>query len=442
MPICNEKNREGATALHVAASHRCSAGVIKIMVETEFVEGVSSLTLSQTNRGRTPMHYACLSFRGLGIDAFRVLLEATIEAHAALEKSANSNADVHMNDDHNEDLEWEENIEKVNAFTMQDHLGYTPLSLLFKRYRERVKYVIRSLERRTSLSSSQALASVHAELGSLWLKARLIVCLMAEKRREESSSNDILDLSEEACPREDAVAREAARWATQNHKSSSEYENEDEDEDNGGRIFRLVHASVALAGYGCPTEMIRLAMSVHPNQVREMDEDGNLPLHIAAVASSFLPDQSPTTTSDEDSLMSGLSNISGVSCDMSRPFAKVIRMLLQSYPEASQISHGTSGRLPLILAMDAGQRTMHDGMKLLLEAYPAALESKEFDPKLYPYILSTIGKAREVKVVVGKHTRFPRFGRKKKELVKKHLPTALYDCVRARPNLLVNDVVL
>ena len=53
MPVCNEKNKEGATALHVAAAHRCSVDVLRVMVETEFAERRLTLTLS--NRGRTPV---------------------------------------------------------------------------------------------------------------------------------------------------------------------------------------------------------------------------------------------------------------------------------------------------------------------------------------------------------------------------------------------------
>lgn len=429
MPICNEKNREGATALHVAASHRCSAGVIKIMLETKFAGNKGALTLSLSNRGRTPLHYACSSFRGLDVEAFRLLLEATIEAHIQEGKSHFPSKDI---DSQGDEFEWEENTERANAFTMQDDLGYTPLSLLFKRYRERVKYVIRSLERK-SISSSANI--VQDELGSLWLKARLIVCLMAERQRDSVDNSDVSN--EESCTREDAVAEEAARWAAQRHQSNNDFENEDDDEI--GRKFRLVHASVALTGYGCPIEMIRLAMSVYPRQVMQMDEGGNLPLHIAAVASTFLPNKISKPGSDEDSLMSSLSTLSGMSSDASKPFQKVIRMLLRFYPEAAQIPHGISGRLPLILAMDARQRTMDDGIKLLLEAYPAALESKEFDPKLYPYILSSVGKAKEVKFPT-KH-RFPRFGRKKKEIVKKNIPAALYECLKAKPGIVLHAML-
>jgi len=312
-----------------------------------------------------------------------------------------------------------------------------------------VKYVIRFLENKSSrsLSSSAAAASVHEELGGLWLKARMIVCCMAQMRREGDIDSALSgNQTDDACQKEDAIAIEAAKWAAQRHQSHSEHDHEEDFEDDinvgdsTGRVFRLVHASVALAGYGCPKEMIQLAISVYPNQVREMDEEGALPLHIAAVASSYLPTNgfqsavSPTRNiSDEDSIISSISNLSEFSSNnTSNPFQTVIRMLLKSYPEAARIPHGVSGRLPLILAIEAKKRTMGDGMKVLLEAYPAALEAQDLDPRLYPYIMAAIGKSREVKV--RRKTRFPSFG--KKEVVKRQVPIALFEAIRARPNLL------
>ncbi len=435
MPGCNIKNNQGASALHVAASHRCNANVIKALTDISVTK--VPLTLSLTQRGRTPMHYACLSFRGLSIDAFKILLEATITACISLEKS---------NEKIDDDLElevYDSSEEQVNLYTMQDHFGQTPLSLLFKRYRERVRCVIRMLdERSTSLSSAAAASAVHDELGGLWLKARLIVCLMADKRREGHFS--FFDSYEESNAAEAAVALEAARWAAKHHQHTCE-DDEVESEDisaelSSGRKFRLVHASVGLTGFGCPIEMIRLAISVYPNQVREMDEDGNLPLHIASVSSSFLPSSFPPSNScsDEDSYISNLSNLSGLSTDNHPPFDRVIRMLLRSYPMAAQIPHGQTGRLPLVLAIDARKRGMNDGLRALIEAYPAALESKNYDPKLYPHILSIVGQARKINVSIISHKKEHRYGKRKKDVVKKEvIPAALYEVLRAKPNLLL-----
>ena len=75
-------------------------------------------------------------------------------------------------------------------------------------------------------------------------------------------------------------------------------------------------------------------------------------------------------------------------------FDMVIKLLLKQYPKAAQTPHGRSGRLPLVLADRAGNRTWNDGMRTLLRAYPPALfsGSKGVVPvKLYPHILSLIG---------------------------------------------------
>lgn len=193
---------------------------------------------------------------------------------------------------------------------------------------------------------------------------------------------------------------------------------------------------MALVGYGCPTEMIRLAMSVYPNQVREMDEEGNLPLHIAAISPSFLPDHTSHTSiinSDEDSHISTLSNISGLSGNLHMSFQSVIKMLLNSYPDAAKIPHGLSGRLPFILAIEARKRTLKDGLQLILEAFPAAIESKEIDPKLYPMILSILAKPKKIKVLCN-HSRFS----KTKE-IQQCIPTALFYALQARPSILNNN---
>jgi len=596
----------------------------------------SLLSLSLTNIGRAPLHYSCLSFRGLDVEAFRVLLDATIEACVILERRryrqdhgllttaaaatagttefeddddkdiTNNGDDDHdsyahggqydtkqphdpntkhpqnpheqpPHDPYNEppqpqnDLEWDDVTDvahqTANAFTMQDHSGQTPLSLLFRRYRERVRSVIHQLERNnrnglsppgaattttttttttltngritrtteggaattttTPMTSAIAASAVQEDLGELWQKARLMVCLMAEKRLEreredelEASSlecvvetgiggaigigGDVGDSSERRimvrqASAAAAVAMEAAKWAKQQHQHQSEEEEDRAEEDdiltdgyynttmestatnatsgNGGggttRKFRLVHASVGLTGYGCPPEMIRLAASVYPNQVREMDEDGNLPLHIAAVASSFLPTQPPTTTnnnnnnntndesttpdtitanedeilptfSDEDSLLSTLSTpstISGLSATtqplhQQNPFDKVIRMLLRIYPNAVRIPHGTTGRLPLALAIEGRKRTMDDGIRALLESHPAALESMDIDPKLYPRILAVLSEPKETKKKPPQ-----RWGgggkrwRRKNALVERNIPTALFEVLKAKPGL-------
>jgi len=157
------------------------------------------------------------------------------------------------------------------------------------------------------------------------------------------------------------------------------------------RPFRIVHASVRLTGFGCPPEMIRLAISIHPDQVQEMDEEGNLPLHIACTAPPvcFLGTGATTTAATldtEDDCSTVFSFLSTSTVVTTNPFDKVMQLLLQHYPAAVRIPHGQSGRLPLILAWD--RRTWEDGIRTLLDAFPAALECyNKLHLGLYPTIL-------------------------------------------------------
>ena len=128
------------------------------------------------------------------------------------------------------------------------------------------------------------------------------------------------------------------------------------------------------------------------------------PLHIAATASSLGTLASNNSVIDEESsvfsdsivsLFSGMSSkkYGDGNCSYDS-FDKAIKLLLKEYPQAAQTPHGRSGRLPLVLADRAGNRTWNDGMKTLLKAYPPAIFSGsngKMPVKLYPNILSLIG---------------------------------------------------
>lgn len=435
-------NAEGSTPLHLASTHRCSVEVIRVLLEEATVSSnTTSPTACLTQMGRAPIHYACMSFRGLSVEAFRTLLEFTIRyGNIETEEEEDDDFDLIDEDDSSSDkvssdvTKDSDGIKKkvVNVMTMRDCTGQTPLGLLFRRYRERVRCVIQTIERlRTDhpgnqMASIAAAMTVQSDLGELWEKARIIVGRLTEERlqREEAgSATEPLVNS----PGEEAVAQEAAAWAAEQYRWSLSRQgsrsdmNEGREEPEevatvGSRTFRIVHASVGLTGYGCPPEMIRLAISIHPNQTKEMDEDGNLPLHIAAVASSYMTCSSTTTGSstydrqqqqpstDEDSLVSDFSFLSHGTSNSSnhRAFDKVIQILLHAFPAAARIPHGRSGRLPLMLAIEAKRRTWDDGIRTLLEAYPPSLSSRRNATPLtlYPYVLSKVGNREDTERVV------------------------------------------
>ena len=157
--------------------------------------------------------------------------------------------------------------------------------------------------------------------------------------------------------------------------------------------------------------MIRLAISIHPQQVREMDEDGNLPIHIAATARSYLATHcaggndktavaaaaaAAVAASDEDSLVSEATGVmsffsSATVSQTINAFDKVIKILLQHYPESAKIPQGKTGRLPLVMAVESGCRSWEDGIQTLLTAYPPALHNRKLmSLPLYANVLALI----------------------------------------------------
>ena len=542
---CRVPNHHGATPLHTAASHRCGVDALRVLLECaalappepshrretgavddhhgegDYYEGavvehrtedhhhprervdhdLPSSTASEqqhphhhhptadlSNMGRAPIHYACMSFRGLEIDAFMLLLDETLkhgnrildplvdrdDGHDDLDDLddfLDDDNDDNNNNNNNEYCDFFEGFHPrpyfereeedgtyhhhhrqqpaavvANVMSMKDALGMTPLALLFRRYRQRVRTVISTVDRlhiqNRTLPSKAALASaltVHVELGELWEKARRIIARLTETRlvrEQQLDEHPVTNLTGgggvEASGTE-VYHPQAAEWAAEQHGKGGPASPDDvlpvyvdatqcdavDGEGSGSpatssdvetkdghtkkcRQFRIVHASVGLIGYGCPPEMIRLAISIHPHQVREMDEDGNLPLHIAVRASSYLtsaqqfaiecPSLMGDVAEDDRSVRSSWSFFSTATISQTpHPFDKVIKMLLQHYPEGARTPQGATGQLPLSLAIQSGNRTWDDGIRTLLNAYPPALHSqKVFEPVLYPTVLSAL----------------------------------------------------
>lgn len=416
-----QTNSLGATPLHIAASHRCNARALRELID------LYPGALCQCSRmGRTPIHYACMSYRGLDLVAFQVLLETTLEesrrkqqeqeleqedndedditaavaaadiaegagdatkgssdhdsfkitdfidivreakegdiqdcdeeisvlmgdgdsqfamgvsGHSASSWMMNTRSDgfstvagedsANPNDTSGEDEDSPNKNENFNVVTWKDSTGNTPLGLLFRRYRERVRSVITVLEQMRNGTSNTPRTttptSLQTDLGHLWGKARLIVARLTEEQQQQEHEqslafasraqhqNQYLAKSDDASSVGQQHWTAAAAWSkeqftgnttntmplSKNHarasamaarviregqtremvdssSNNSEDESKSTPKEKEHREFRIVHASVGLTGYGCPPEMIRLAISIHPQQVREMDEDGNL----------------------------------------------------------------------------------------------------------------------------------------------------------------------
>jgi Ankyrin repeats (3 copies) len=220
------RNAEGCTPLHIAASHRISEPALEVLLECAAAQPLAPATACTLHHdsyksqhptadlsrcGRAPIHYACLSFRGLELNAFQKLLEATLkDGNVLVDDEYYSKRLLGLDDFFNEDeeasfsnlplnsssssssLSFTDSKKTLNAMTIRDSSGQTPLGLLFRRYRERMRAVINTVDRlwrehadnpnKASLASA---ISVHAELGTVWQRARYILARLTQERLEK-----------------------------------------------------------------------------------------------------------------------------------------------------------------------------------------------------------------------------------------------------------------
>ena len=152
--------------------------------------------------------------------------------------------------------------------------------------------------------------------------------------------------------------------------------------------WRVLHA---LAHTDCPKPISQLVLALYPNQVKERDENGNLPLHIASKFtkhSSFFSYHNdslnksdycnPTqendalhVTDEEENDRQYQSHDSPIStyCHYS-----IMTELLKAYPDASICPDG-AGQIPLTIALEAG-KSWDNGIQDLFLAAPQVVTNK------------------------------------------------------------------
>mmetsp|Transcript_3166 Transcript_3166/g.3681 ORF Transcript_3166/g.3681 Transcript_3166/m.3681 type:complete len:667 (+) Transcript_3166:144-2144(+) len=108
--------------------------------------------------------------------------------------------------------------------------------------------------------------------------------------------------------------------------------------------FYMVHAAVRM---DCPPDLLRYIIETRPEEVRQVNELGRLPLHVAA-------DTAPDVT------------------DSSYHYKFVIDELLYSYPDGAA-SSDSNGKLPLQLAIESGKKWIGGGVKSLYDVFPDAM---------------------------------------------------------------------
>ena len=129
------------------------------------------------------------------------------------------------------------------------------------------------------------------------------------------------------------------------------------------RKWRAVHA--ACNGGTCPFDVLAFSLQILPGETKVFNEDGNLPLHIAASAPPY-----ETTVPPE--LAPG------------RP----IHLLLNRSPEGA-MKVNEKGRLPLHLALESG-KTLENGVDALVEAFPESVRMRDPVTLLYPFQMAAV----------------------------------------------------
>lgn len=103
--------------------------------------------------------------------------------------------------------------------------------------------------------------------------------------------------------------------------------------------WRIVHA---LAVVGCPREIGKLMIKIYPNQVRERDENGNLPIHLAS------------SSHKTSSLADGTWHYDAVYGESNSSVPPMMKCLIEAYPEGvSEVD--ANGRFCINLALLAGK---------------------------------------------------------------------------------------
>jgi ankyrin repeat protein len=133
-----------------------------------------------------------------------------------------------------------------------------------------------------------------------------------------------------------------------------------------GKVWRLLHACAGIDFF--PPNLLRLLTVAFPDDVTEEDEDGNLPIHVAAMG-NFYPSTSTEEYPEDYEANSGTA-------------ASTIAILLEADPSSARCRN-CQGKSPLQLAIESG-RDWDDGIGALL----AAIGDKDKETGLDLFLLA------------------------------------------------------
>ena len=144
-----------------------------------------------------------------------------------------------------------------------------------------------------------------------------------------------------------------------------------------GTKWCMVHAASALSS--CPLEILKITIVLHPEQAREKDENGLMPLHLAI--QQYQSDSNSRNPSNPKSSWI--------------VYYKKIELLIDSYPEAAKVCN-EKGELPLQMVLklpncNTFELSLWENIvKKLISAHPDAIHMKDVKSNLYSYMQAAI----------------------------------------------------
>lgn len=321
---------QGRSPLHVACDHDAPAVVVQALLRA-YPEASTRVGTSNMN----PLHITCSS-QHASVQVVQVLLKGGLELQSSM-RDVDGDTPLAAACRCKAPIEVLEVLVRANpsAVRERDYEGLTPLLRLWVRY-----FVILGND---IIDAVQGREDLTGELGEAWNKTELLLRAAYHGSLQASSRNS---------------------------------------------MFRALHATAAV---DCPRQIVKIAAKVYPGQLDEVDENGRIPLTIAAVTPAWkMRDLTDEGYLLEDRIHGDVSEYDDVDdAEQVGPnslYPSVIEILVNAAPETARF-RDADGRLPLQLAISRGKKWT-TGVRALLEAYPDAMVLHDPVTNLLPFMLA------------------------------------------------------
>jgi hypothetical protein len=156
------------------------------------------------------------------------------------------------------------------------------------------------------------------------------------------------------------------------NQQGTSYPDERDDDDPSIFTHELIKFQEKL---GDMSHFIPLAIRLFPDDVKQVDGDGNAALHLAARTPAMVPKPHDY-------------------CRYHMPSDDPLIVLVEAYPEAVKLANHL-GEIPLMLALTSGRRTWSSGVSSLVQQEPEVLMKYDKSSLLYPFQLASAYPADE-----------------------------------------------